>query len=109
MYYVTVLPHGAKTLAGKSVMPLDPDQLHGSALVRVVLPALLVTEFDAWLENSLQPEHVERPTKAIDEYADAEGQWAGCEDLQVVYYLAISDQKIEAIQQFATEFSDSRE
>jgi hypothetical protein len=108
MYYVTVLPNGAKNLAGRNVLPLEVEQLGGSAIVRVVLPVSLVSEFDTWLANSLQPSHIERPTKVIDEYMDADGQWSQDESLQVVYYLAVPSDRLEAVEQFATEYTDTR-
>jgi hypothetical protein len=108
MYYVTVLPNGAKNLAGKSVLPLEAEQLGSAAIVRVVLPVSLVSEFDTWLANSLQPSHIERPTKAINEYNDSEGQWPQDSGLQVVYYLAVEADKLEAVEQFATEYTDTR-
>src|SRR5690242_19953310 len=98
MYYVTVLPNGARNLAGKNVLSLETEQLGGAAIVRVVLPVSLVSEFDTWLANSLQPNHIERPTKAIQEYTDAEGQWPEDEGLQVVYYLVVPEDKLEAVE-----------
>jgi hypothetical protein len=108
MYYVTVLPSGARNLAGKSVLPLDSEQLGNAAIVRVVLPVSLVAEFDTWLADRLQPSYIERPTKAINEYTNDEGQWPQDDGMQVVYYLAVTVDKLEAVQQYATEYTDTR-
>jgi hypothetical protein len=109
MYLATVLPHGSSNLSGKNVLAGANDQeIDGTALVKVVLPVVLVTEFDTWLEESLKPRYIERPSNVIAEYQDLTGCWAGLEDLQVVYYMAVEYEKLEAVQQFATEFKDTR-
>jgi hypothetical protein len=109
MYIATMLPHGSMSLSGKNVLANTNEQeLTGTTLVKVVLPITLVREFDTWLGESLMPRYIERPSNVIAEYEDLTGCWAGLEDLQVIYYIAVETDKLEAVKQFATEFKDAR-
>jgi hypothetical protein len=103
-----VLPHGSNTLAGKPATSYKEHDYDGTALVRVVFPFELVTEFDTWLADTLHPQHIERPNKIIDEYSKADGDWAGFEGLQVIYYIVVKVDQLEEIEKFAEIYSDQR-
>ncbi len=109
MYQVTVLPHGALTPSGKPALSPHNTDMEGSALVKIVFPFQLVSEFDSWLVDTLQPESVERPTKAIEEYNDPEGGFADSLDLiHVIYYCVVPNDKLEEVEKFADTYVDLR-
>lgn len=108
MYTVTVLPHNAKTSAGKNPIDVSEDELVNLALCKVSMPVELVAEFDTWLDTKLVYVHANRPSEVIAEYLDPDGVWAGMSGLEVIYYVAVEADQLESIQQFATVFSDTR-
>ena len=108
MYIVSVLPYGGVTLSGKPATLFNQQDHPGTALVRFVFPLELVSEFDTWLDETLKPRHVERPTKVIEEYNDADGPWFGCEGLQVIYYAIVDEDQLEEVEKFAETYSDKR-
>jgi hypothetical protein len=108
MYVVTVLQHGAKTSSGKDPITVDSNELIGLSVVKFVLPVELVSEFDTWLAESLEPRFITRPDEEIAEYTNPEGTWSDIEGIQVVYFVTADADQLEKIEQFASEYSDQR-